>query len=56
MDSGEIGIVYTPLEQGRHLERVFCALMCRCAATERERVREQYIPSGGHRFCLKDKF
>ena len=32
--SREAGIAYAPLEQRRHLERVFCALMYRYAATE----------------------
>ena len=30
----EVCIVYAPLERRRHLERVFCALMYRYAATE----------------------
>ena len=33
-NSREAGIAYAPLEQRRHLERVFCALMYRYAATE----------------------
>ena len=32
--SREVCIVYAPWEQRRHLERVFCALMYRCAAAE----------------------
>ena len=37
--SREVCIVYAPLERRRHLERVFCALMYRYAATEWKRVR-----------------
>ena len=32
--SREVCIVYAPSERRRHLERVFCALMYRYAATE----------------------